>query len=152
MKITFVEYNEKFLEKSWKWLNDPEIKKLTLTRDFTKQEQRIWYNSLKGKGDYLIWGVMSDDFLIGVCGLKNITDSYGEYWGYIGDKKFWGKGIGNQILSFILEKAIEKGLESIYLKVSELNTIAISLYSKFHFQKTQSFNGLVTMRRDIKND
>ena len=39
-KIKFVEYNEIFLEKSWEWLNNKEIKYLTCTPDFTKEQQK----------------------------------------------------------------------------------------------------------------
>ena len=37
--LSLVEYTEEFLELSWLWLSDPEIKELTMTPDFTKKEQ-----------------------------------------------------------------------------------------------------------------
>ena len=92
-KIKFVEYNEIFLEKSWEWLNNKEIKYLTCTPDFTKEQQKKWFLSLKDKKDYFIKGVLYNDTPIGVVGLKNITNTNGEYWGYIGEKEYWNKGI-----------------------------------------------------------
>ena len=91
--IEFVKYNETFLEKSWEWLNDKEIKYLTFTPDFTREQQKEWFLSLKDKKDYFIKGVLYNDIPIGVVGLKNITDINGEYWGYIGEKEYCNKGI-----------------------------------------------------------
>ena len=48
--------------------------------------------------DYLIWGYMYNNIPIGVCGLKNINDSSGEYFGYIGNKTMWGQGLGKLMM------------------------------------------------------
>jgi len=106
VNIILVNYSKLFLDLSWKWLNDAEIKKLTDTPDFTKSEQENWYNSLQYKNDYLIFGILYDNEPIGVCGLKNVSKDDCEYWGYIGEKKHWGKGLGKQILSQMEKKAI----------------------------------------------
>ena len=92
-QIKFVKYNEHFLNKSWDWLNDPEIKKLTLTSDFTKKQQQVFFKSIPTRTDFKIWGVKCGDESIGVVGLKNITSHDAEYFGYIGEKNYWGSGI-----------------------------------------------------------
>ena len=38
-RLSFGRFDEIFLEKSWHWLRDPEIKWLTMTPDFTREEQ-----------------------------------------------------------------------------------------------------------------
>lgn len=41
-KISLKLYNEDFLEKSWEWLNDEELKYLTMTPDFTRKDQNFF--------------------------------------------------------------------------------------------------------------
>ncbi|WMX15212.1 GNAT family N-acetyltransferase [Aureispira sp. CCB-E] len=134
MNVEFVDFDRMFLGYSWKWLNDPEIKRLTNSSSFTKEEQEEWYNSLESiSAHYFIKGVCLDNKPIGITGLKNISSREGEYWGYIGEKEHWGKGIGTQMLEYIMKKGKEDGLERIYLKVSLNNDRAISLYKKLGF-------------------
>lgn len=134
MEISFVPYSDLFLKKSWDWLNDSEIKKLTNTHDFTKEDQKRFFNSLKSRNDYLIKGIIFNKIPIGACGLKNITNSDAEYWGYIGEKEFWGKGFGKEILDFMINCGIKMNLSSIYLNVIKENKRAIKLYQNFGFE------------------
>ena len=53
--VRLVDFSKVFFDNSWNWLNDPEIKKMTATPDFTKEDQLKWFNSLPSKQDYLIW-------------------------------------------------------------------------------------------------
>ncbi len=144
--INFVDYSLVFLEKSWEWLNNEEIKKLTLTTDFTKEQQRSFFNSLPERTNYFIKGMTHNSVPIGVCGLKNITDKDGEYWGYIGEKDYWGRGIGKEIVKYILDIAKKKCLKSVYLKVSDSNLRAIRLYEKSGFKTESQEDNLITMR------
>lgn len=130
-----VEYNAVFLEKSWQWLKDPELKELTLTPDFTKQDQLNFYNSLPNRKNYWIRGIEENEKPIGAMGLKNITPNQAEYWGYIGEKEYWGRGIGPFMLEEAVKKATELGLQSLYLQVSAHNSRAKKLYEKKGFQK-----------------
>ena len=150
-KIKFVEYNEIFLEKSWEWLNDKEIKYLTCTPDFTKEQQKEWFLSLKGKKDYFIKGVLCNNTPIGVAGLKNITDTDGEYWGYIGEKEYWNKGIGKELINYISHYGYILNLKEIYLKVIKDNIRAIKLYQKMGFKKLLKENDLIYMKLDLNN-
>ncbi len=148
--LQFVPYDERFLEPSWKWLNDPEIKKLTLTPDFTKEGQLKWFALLPEKTDYLIWGIFWDNAPVGAVGLKNITSSEGEYWGYIGEKSYWGRGIGRIMVDFIIRAAREKELERLYLKVADYNERAIALYRKLGFEEEKrDEEGVIIMEKMI---
>lgn len=130
-----VDYNEIFLEKSWDWLNDPEIRSLTLTTEFSRDDQMKFFNSLADRKDYWIKGVVEDEVPVGAMGLKNIDHESGnaEYWGYVGEKKYWGKGIGKFMLQMAVEKAKQLNLQSIYLHVAPFNQRAIALYKKKGF-------------------
>ncbi|HHQ5461068.1 TPA: GNAT family N-acetyltransferase, partial [Aeromonas hydrophila] len=91
-QLELVTYSREFLDLSWYWLNDPEIKKLTGTPTFTRQQQEEFFVSLP-RSNYLVWGLMYQNKPIGVIGLKNIDNVSAEYFGYIGEKNLWGKGL-----------------------------------------------------------
>jgi RimJ/RimL family protein N-acetyltransferase len=153
--IKFVEFNEIFLESSWGWLNDPEIRLLTDTPDFTKDQQYLWYKGLSRRDDYLVFGVMEDSSPIGVVGLKNINKNKGqaEYFGYIGEKKYWGKGIGTLMMKKMEIIAKEKyNLSEIVLYVITENLRAIKLYRKMGYCQNESFDryGKIFMIKKLK--
>lgn len=132
-----IDYNEEVLEKSWNWLNDPEIKRLTGTPDFTKEDQRNWFQKLDSMDNYYIKGLSFEGNIIGVAGLKKIDrqTKNAEYFGYIGEKEFWGKGLSTTILTQILSYAKkELHLESLYLNVIPENIRAIRAYENFGFR------------------
>jgi RimJ/RimL family protein N-acetyltransferase len=87
------EMDEVALEKSWEWLNDPEIKRLTITPDFSKDEQKKWFESIKNRKDYWITVGWHNGEPIVIGGLKNIGEKDAEIFGYIGNKEYWGKGV-----------------------------------------------------------
>lgn len=149
MVAKFVKYDEDFLSKSWDWLNDPEIKFLTDTADFTKGDQKKWYQKIQEKCDYLIWGIEAENEKIGVCGLKNLTSNDCEYWGYIGDKAYWGKGIGSQMMRAMEQEAKKLKLKSIWLKVIVDNDRAIRLYQKSGYLIEESKPDLLIMRKSL---
>jgi RimJ/RimL family protein N-acetyltransferase len=147
--VSLVAYDEIFLDCSWNWLNDPELKEATNTLDFTKQSQKIWFNNLKNQADYLIWGLSYNDQPIGVCGLKNMTATDCEYWGYIGNKEYWAKGIGGIMMNLVEEKAGELNLQSIWLKVLKNNDRAIRLYNKTGYVVEKSTDEFLKMRKSL---
>lgn len=135
--LHLIDYTEEVLNKSWNWLNDPEIKELTNTPDFTKEDQKNWFSKLQQMENYYIKGISFGGKIIGVAGLKKIDTNKknAEYFGYIGEKQFWGKGLSKQILSEISYIAKENlNLESIYLNVVSNNIRAIKAYGNFGFK------------------
>lgn len=132
-QLTFVEFTEDWLETTWWWLSDKEIKKLIRAPDATREEQLEWFLLLPAREDYLIWGVQMNTRSIGVVGLKNIKHEQGEYWGYIGEKDLWGQGIGKQMQQFIVSVARKRGLKSLFLLVGKENVRALNSYKKFGF-------------------
>jgi RimJ/RimL family protein N-acetyltransferase len=148
-RLTFSRYDERFLAKSWEWLNDAEIKRLTMTPDFTREDQLRWFARLPSMTNYLIWGVSSDGVPIGATGLKHITGARAEYWGYIGDRKYWGTGLGREMLKFGLEKAKELHLAEVYLRVHNNHARAIRLYTNAGFETINDTAGVLKMRKLI---
>jgi RimJ/RimL family protein N-acetyltransferase len=135
MDVKLVEYDTVFLEASYKWLNDREIKELTMTPDISREGQKKWFDGLKERDDYLVKGVTADGFPVGVVGLKHIDfeRKSAEYFGYIGEKEYWGKGIGYKMMQCIEMEARGMNLSHIYLRVLNTNQIALKLYKKNEF-------------------
>lgn len=148
--LEFVKYDKNFLVKSWDWLNDKEIKEMTATPDFTRSEQLIWFKQLEYKNNYYIRGIKYNNVEIGVVGLKNIENSIGEYWGYIGEKEYWGKKIGEKMLEYIEAYSKKINLEKIYLKVLKNNSRANNLYRKKGFTLIKNENIFEIYEKKIK--
>lgn len=147
--LVIKKYTEEFLELSWAWLNDEEIKSLTNTPPITREGQKSWFDGLKDRRDYLVWGLEYNGEKIGACGLKNLTGTDCEYWGYIGEKKYWGLGLGRQMMTLMEEQARQRGLHSIWLKVLENNQRALRLYNKTGYVEEGKRDGLLVLRKQI---
>jgi RimJ/RimL family protein N-acetyltransferase len=132
--LVLVEYDARCLDLSWTWLNDPEIGALTMTPPFTREQQAEFFASLDRRRDYLIWGIEADGHeLIGAAGLKNHRGTRAEYWGYIGERKYWGKGYGHRLVAAVENKARAHGFSQLDLRVARTNSRAIALYEKAGF-------------------
>ncbi|QJI36455.1 GNAT family N-acetyltransferase [Pseudomonas sp. ADAK13] len=147
--IQLVDYDEAYLALSGMWLRDEEIKKLTDSPDFTDQQQQDFFRSLPARKDYRIFGINYHGRKIGAAGLKNIEGEVGEYWGYIGEKELWGKGLGQLIIAEVFIFARSIGVNFIFLKVSPDNIRAIKLYEKIGFKMSGDLAGLRLMNIDI---
>lgn len=145
--ITFVEFNLYFLNESWRWMQDEELLYLINAVQVTIEKQSLWFQHLQNREDYEIYGVMYDKIPIGVCGLKHITKYDGEYFGYIGEKEYWGKGIGKDLVGHIEDIARKKGLKSIYLNVRHDNHRALRLYEKMHYQMVSRIENIIKMKK-----
>jgi RimJ/RimL family protein N-acetyltransferase len=132
-KIQYTDYDSSFCEKSWDWLNDEEIRYLADSTLFSREDQTKWFAGLSERSDYYIRGVLFNKIPIGSVGLKKITKVDGEYWGYIGEKEYWGQGIGKSMVSHIVDYAIMSELRTIYLNVRKDNERAMALYKRAGF-------------------
>ena len=64
-RVSLCEFDSIFLEKSWIWLNDPYINYYSAIGLISRKEQLEWFNSLRERSDYMIWGVKYQDTPIG---------------------------------------------------------------------------------------
>ncbi len=55
--------------------------------------------------------------------------------------KYWGRGIGSELMKMLIEFAKESGIEIIYLDVRADNERAKGLYRKFGFELIGTFKG-----------
>jgi RimJ/RimL family protein N-acetyltransferase len=148
-RIEAMPYDERFLECSWQWLQDPQIAHLTMTPPFAREQQRAWFARLPGRTDYLVWGIALDRRPIGVFGIKNIEQTRGEYWGYLGEKDCWGRGFGRWMIAESVERARQRGLRELVLRVAKWNPRAQTLYQRCGFVVTREEADVFWMRRDV---
>jgi RimJ/RimL family protein N-acetyltransferase/dTDP-4-dehydrorhamnose 3,5-epimerase-like enzyme len=148
--VELVSYDLGFLDLSWIWLNDPEVRRLTMTPLFTRTQQIDFFKELGSRKDYIIFGVTLSERRIGACGLKCFQAGMAELWLYIGEKDLWGKGLGGCILLKLEEKARSIGLQGLFLKVSKENVAAQKLYLKngFHILK-ESDDGTINLMEKV---
>lgn len=147
--MTLVQFDVFILELSWDWLNDEELRILVDIPKITKNQQLKWFHELPTKNDYLIWGILFGDNPIGVSGIKNINNNSGEYWGYIGDKNYWGKGLGSFMIQLIEMEAKKIKLSKLHLKVLISNKKAIQLYQKSGFVQISVTDSHIFMQKII---
>jgi len=133
-RVVLERFNECYLNTSYQWLKDPETRLLMDVPDFSRNFQHFWFKSLPERYGYLIWGVSYNGKRIGCCGLKNLSFCAAEFWGFIGEKSYWGMGVGKAMLKKCINIAIELKLSRIYLKVIPENKRALNLYSRLDFK------------------
>lgn len=137
-RVRLVPFDTTYLERSWVWLNDAEMRELTMTPLFSREQQRVWFDSLQTRLDYRIWGVCVDDVPAGAAGLKNIGEVSAEYWGYLGEKQYWGQGLGRAMALRVVAEARGLGLRQVYLRVGAANTRAVRLYRSLGYVDTDA--------------
>lgn len=148
--IRLTPFTTSFLDRSWAWLRDSEIKSLTMTPDFDRESQQRFFESLPDRHDYRIWGVtLVDGRPIGAAGLKHIDGRKAEYWGYIGEKDCWGQGLGGHLLGAIENQARSLGVRSLTLTVTAQNHRAVTLYRRSGFVATDPRADPLLMTKEL---
>ena len=142
-------FDRKTLEKSYVWLNDPEIQKgMNITYIIKKEGQEKWFSTLDSRKDYKIWSFVCNDIPIGAGGFRNITNNSGELTCYIGDKRYWGTG--KFLVKLLLNKAKELGFTEVRLKVLHTNERAYNCYIKQGFTYESEDDLFLTLKIEIK--
>lgn len=125
-----------------KWRNDPEVTKYlgSKSRFVSEYDEKKWFEDyIKNKNDKnlrLAVCLKETNQHIGNIYLLNIdlVNRNAEYAILIGEKQYWGKGLGTEGTDLILIHAFnELGLERVYLYVIESHVAAIKLYEKCGF-------------------
>lgn len=126
-----------------KWLNDNEVIKYSLSKFKkinTQQEIKKWYSELFEEKNVFQLGIYlkKNNQFIGYAGICKIskTNRSGEYFIFIGEKDFWGKGIATEVTKEIIEVGFSRlKLNRIMLTVSEPNTGGMKAYKKAGFKE-----------------
>lgn len=131
---------EKFVESHipiyYEWRNNPEIAiydQSEFLRPRSYQEIADWSQIMIDGYTYMIY---DDETPIGTCALMNVDlrNRHSELAIVIGNRDYWGKGYGVQIMNQLFSWGFEGlNLNRLYLNVFSFNKRAIRLYEKMNF-------------------
>ncbi|SER18725.1 GNAT family N-acetyltransferase [Pedobacter rhizosphaerae] len=125
---------------SYKWRNDPDVwtyTKFVLKNQITPDVERQWLSNKINLANEKRFAICLKDSntYIGNIQLINIDEESAEFHLFIGDKAYWGKGIGYQASVMVLKYAFYNlHLKSIFLEVHADNAAAYSIYRKVGFE------------------
>lgn len=139
MNIKLTPFNKEHLKNSRFWMNDREICRLfgRVYKFLTVDAQKKWHEKLLNDKTQLIFAIEVDGIYVGNVGLKNIDflNKKAEFYIFIGNKEYWGKGIGTIASGEFLNNIKKLKLHKIYLHVDVSNITAIKLYKKVGFKE-----------------
>ncbi len=124
------------------WIRDPEVIRYSMTkfhRISNSAEIEAWFHgTLFDRKTYQI-GIVDPKSkeLIGYAGISSINeiDGNGEYFIFIGNKKFWGRGIASKVTKIFVHDAFKVlNLHRLFLTASSSNGGAIRAYEKAGFK------------------
>ena len=140
---------------SYKWRNDTTIWKLTgrkPDRLITPEIETEWIKQALSRNDEVRFAICitDTDEYIGNVQLTNIKDNKAEFHIFIGEKKYWGFGIGTKATSEMIKIGFQKlSLNEIYLFVNKKNVAAIKSYLNCGFLIDNCIDDQIKM--SIKN-
>ncbi len=120
------------------WLNDPEVNKYLETKGATTEELKEYINEKNKSSKCLFFGIFyrENDKHIGNLKLEPIDfDGKRATFGIlVGDKKYWGMGIGIEATKLIVDWAFDiLDLKEVNLGVIAENKAAVKTYEKVGF-------------------
>jgi RimJ/RimL family protein N-acetyltransferase len=123
------------------WIGDPDVIEYSLSafqRLKTTQQIDQWFAATLRDEKSISLGIylQQTNALIGYAGLTNLsaTNHSGEYFILIGEKAYWGKGVGTAVTKQVLTLGFsEYHLNRIMLTVSELNLGGVKAYTNAGF-------------------
>ncbi|WP_404429641.1 GNAT family N-acetyltransferase [Sutcliffiella horikoshii] len=123
------------------WVNNPELKYLTGTvYPISEVEHEKWFENKLTEKVNKVFGIVekNNSDLLGVIGFNNtdLINRCTELYVYIGDDRYWGKGLGTDAVKSMVKFAFDElNLHRVSLVVFSYNTRAIKAYEKVGFVK-----------------
>lgn len=151
MIICLRKLEEKDAKISWKWRNDPEVWKQTgrkWNNVVTYDIEREWIKKVRKEKDSIRFAICVGDSkeYIGNIQLTNIEKDSAKFHLFIGEKKFWGKGIGSRATELLIEYAkTHTSIKEIELLVMKENKAALRVYEKSGFIIKNANNKNISM-------
>ncbi len=125
-----------------RWIRDPEVIRFSMTkfhRLARPEEIEAWFHGTLFDRAVHQFGIVDPgtDELIGYAGISalNEIDGNGEYFIFIGNKMYWGRGIASKVTRLFVQDAFEVlKLHRLFLTASGLNPGALRAYEKAGFK------------------
>lgn len=130
----------------WEWFNDKEVTRFMNKGDQknTPQKQIEFYEKMKLSDKDCVLGIFynKNDKHIGTTAIHNIRNDFGTLKGnfgiVIGEKKFWGKGIGTKAWKMMINFAFMKlHLDSVETLIFYSNVASLKVAKKVGFEEIE---------------
>lgn len=137
--------SRKDLEKSRRWVNDPELAFLVdRVRPVSEAEHEAWIERAQKDPNQVVFGIETSGSgtYVGNCGLRDIDPRVrkAKLWIYIGETRWRGRGLGEDAVRALVRYGFEAlNLRRIALYVIAPNTGAQKLYQKVGFKPEGRF-------------
>jgi len=107
MIISITDFAENELPAIAKWRGDCDVSKYIRRGYKTLEEVGKWYREYFTSGANYLFGVLVDEKLIGYCTIEHIDPDNNkcELGIVIGEKDYWEKGIGGNVIGELLRRA-----------------------------------------------
>jgi len=133
--ITQTEVNATYLS----WLEDPEVMQGVATSGYSLESLRQYVAARTGSPNVAFFAIWANDTHQHIGNIKleeqDSRSKVADLGLLIGNKNYWGKGIGREACTLAIHYGFEKmGLRKIYLAVYENNPAAKNLYEKLGFK------------------
>ena len=135
--IQYEKFVEKHIPTYYKWRNDETVAvfdQSEFLRPRSYEEIEDWAQILVNGHTYI---ASVDGVYIGTIALMKVDERnrHAELAIVIGEKDYWSKGYGSQMMHTLLEYGFEGlNLDRLYLHVFSFNERAIKFYEKFNFK------------------
>tara|TARA_B110000977_G_scaffold47332_1_gene64298 strand:- start:9146 stop:9655 length:510 start_codon:yes stop_codon:yes gene_type:complete len=141
MKVKIIKLKSYSHIKKWvSWLNDKDVTKFSEQR-FTKHtessQKKFIKKKLKDKNS-ICFKIFLDNIFVGVIEIGKIDYNHNtcEIMYFIGEKKFWGKGLGSNSIELVIQFIKNKlKLKKIYAGIYSLNNASRKVLLKNKFKK-----------------
>lgn len=141
MSISLKPFAEEHIKKTFEWVSDEELQKLFLiTPPIIWETHQKHLKKIMGSEDQVIFTMDYNGAHIGNCGFKylDFENKECELWLYIGEKSFWGKGIGSKVMELLIDYAFNVlEMNTIIVHASEYNLAVLNLNKKYGFEEVE---------------
>lgn len=142
---------------SWRWRNDSEVWKLTFRQPdqvVTPALEEEWIDKVLADKNRLNFAICLNETkqYIGNVYLTDIDwmEKSGFQGTFIGEKSFWGKGIGTQARMLMHQIVAEEyGIKMIYSEILEDNLASIKSALKCGFTEIKRSEGRITFVKEL---
>ena len=140
-RVTLGPIEREYIDSFLKWLNDPDLTQyLMMFRPLTRDMEEDWFNKLKDRENFFMFGILIEDQgdkLIGNLAIEvDRKNRFGTCGIMIGEKEYQGKGYGTEAMKLLVNYGFNTlNLNRIELETFSFNTRAYKSYIKVGFKE-----------------